>query len=224
MRFLASLMASVLLAMPFAASAQQATTTYTLPEEFMRQLILPASYMQMFSPYVGDAEAVIMRLENALRSPTFTTAVPMAMATTSTSTQALIQTLLAQVATLQAQISAILAAQAASSTPVTPAEANPPAPALPAPTASSTATIACPIITRTLSYRANGIDVTNLQLFLAGEGLFETSSATGFFGKLTEVAVQAWQTAKALVTEGTPETTGYGAVGPKTRAALAACR
>ena len=53
--------------------------------------------------------------------------------------------------------------------------------------------------------------VTYLQKFLG-------SQVTGFFGPLTEKAVQAWQVKYGVVTSGTPETTGYGAVGPGTRA------
>ena len=41
------------------------------------------------------------------------------------------------------------------------------------------------------------------------------------FGKLTEAAVQQWQSSHGLVSSGTAATTGYGAVGPKTRAAIA---
>lgn len=66
--------------------------------------------------------------------------------------------------------------------------------------------------------QARGTDgeVRRLQQFLKDQGLFE-GEPTGFFGPATEVAVQRFQAKHAVVKEGTPETTGYGAVGPSTR-------
>lgn len=43
---------------------------------------------------------------------------------------------------------------------------------------------------------------------------------TTFFGAMTEAAVQKFQAKYGIVSSGTPATTGYGAVGPKTRAKL----
>ena len=59
--------------------------------------------------------------------------------------------------------------------------------------------------------------VSELQQFL---GIAPT---TGYFGPLTEQAVQAWQSTHGIIASGSPETTGYGAVGPATRATMA-CR
>jgi peptidoglycan hydrolase-like protein with peptidoglycan-binding domain len=58
-----------------------------------------------------------------------------------------------------------------------------------------------------------------VQRFLQGEGVF-TGNATGYFGPLTQEAVQKWQAAHGIVSSGTPDTTGYGAVGPSTRSAF----
>lgn len=56
-------------------------------------------------------------------------------------------------------------------------------------------------------------DVSRLQRFL-------DVSATGYFGPETERAVQKWQVAHNIVSSGTPDTTGYGVVGPQTNAAM----
>jgi peptidoglycan hydrolase-like protein with peptidoglycan-binding domain len=50
--------------------------------------------------------------------------------------------------------------------------------------------------------------------------LYPERLVTGFFGELTEKAVQRFQARHNIVAEGTPATTGYGAVGPQTRAKL----
>ncbi len=44
---------------------------------------------------------------------------------------------------------------------------------------------------------------------------------TGYFGPMTLQAVQNWQSSNGIVSSGSPDTNGYGFVGPKTRAALA---
>lgn len=80
----------------------------------------------------------------------------------------------------------------------------------------------CPILPRALSRGSRGTDVTALQMFLIGQGMLSNDSATGFFGLLTERAVQAWQSKRAIVSSGTPATTGWGALGPRTRSALSA--
>lgn len=87
------------------------------------------------------------------------------------------------------------------------------------------------IFTRTLKYGMQGADVMELQKRLAKEvasdGLacfrYPTSSTqtfTTYFGKETEKAVQRYQEIKKIVVSGTPETTGFGQLGPTTRAAL----
>lgn len=61
--------------------------------------------------------------------------------------------------------------------------------------------------------QTNG-EVSRLQSQLGGQ-------VTGYFGPLTERLVQAWQASQGIVSSGSPDTTGYGAVGPRTRALLA---
>jgi hypothetical protein len=77
----------------------------------------------------------------------------------------------------------------------------------------------CPDLSRSLSLGSNGPDVSGLQLFLAQEGLFK-GIATGYFGSLTESAVQQWQLQNGIVTSGDSNSTGFGLVGPRTRTAM----
>ncbi len=75
---------------------------------------------------------------------------------------------------------------------------------------------------RTLFRGSSGDDVRQLQLLLIQQGLLNSSSATGYFGVLTEAALQKWQARYNVVSSGTPATTGYGVFGAKTRAAATA--
>src|SRR3989344_3272178 len=82
-------------------------------------------------------------------------------------------------------------------------------------------TVLCPVLTRALSVGVSGADVTSLQQFLAADpAVYPEGTASGYFGPLTEQAVQRWQAKYNVVTSGTPATTGYGAVGPMTRSAI----
>ncbi|MBI4133179.1 peptidoglycan-binding protein [Candidatus Uhrbacteria bacterium] len=81
----------------------------------------------------------------------------------------------------------------------------------------------CLTISRNLSRGSRGNDVKALQEFLIAQDLLAPDSVTGFFGTLTEKAVQEWQRKYNIVSFGTPATTGYGAVGPRTRAAMKNC-
>ena len=56
-------------------------------------------------------------------------------------------------------------------------------------------------------------EVSKLQQFLGGR-------VTGYFGPLTLQLVQSWQTTHGVVSSGSPDTTGYGYAGPKTRTAM----
>ena len=78
-------------------------------------------------------------------------------------------------------------------------------------------------LTHNLSFGSRGADVVALQNFLIGRQLFASGSATGYFGKLTLAALQAYQRSKAIVSSGSPATTGYGALGPRTRATMGLC-
>jgi len=88
-------------------------------------------------------------------------------------------------------------------------------------TTNAAASNTCPNLYRTLSRGSRGSDVTSLQRFFIAQGLLNSNSATGYFGPATEAAVQKWQARNAIVSSGTPATTGYGAIGPRTRARLA---
>jgi len=89
------------------------------------------------------------------------------------------------------------------------------------------ANVGCPLFTRVLargmSDRETGGDITRLQLFLRSTGDYTYPEITGYFGVATEQAVQRWQARNGVVSSGTPDTTGYGVVGPKTQAAMARC-
>lgn len=71
----------------------------------------------------------------------------------------------------------------------------------------------------TLSRGSRGIEVTNVQRCLVVQGFLHVSP-TGYFGFMTEQAVREFQVAHAVVSSGTPQTTGYGRVGPRTLAVL----
>src|SRR3989344_2241962 len=63
--------------------------------------------------------------------------------------------------------------------------------------------------------------VSALQKFLAEDNeVYPEGLVTGFFGNLTEQAVKRFQAKYGVVSSGSPETTGYGMVGPKTRAKI----
>lgn len=73
---------------------------------------------------------------------------------------------------------------------------------------------------RSLFLGMRGDDVATLQKQLIEEGLLTADSATGFFGPLTQAAVQRWQAANNIVSSGDQNTTGWGVVGKKTLEAL----
>ena len=79
----------------------------------------------------------------------------------------------------------------------------------------------CPQLTSNLSFGSLGSDVVQLQQFLIAQSSLAAGNDTGYFGRLTEAAVQQWQSSHGVVSSGSAATTGYGAVGPRTRAALA---
>lgn len=78
---------------------------------------------------------------------------------------------------------------------------------------------------RALKVGSTGMDVKVLQEFLNANGFKVSESGVGspgnettYMGKLTVEAVKKFQAKYGIVSAGTPETTGYGAFGPKTRA------
>lgn len=80
----------------------------------------------------------------------------------------------------------------------------------------------CPPLVRTLRKGALGSDVTALQAFLAADAsIYPEGTISGYFGVLTESAVKNFQSRHGIVASGSPDTTGWGIVGPATRAAIA---
>ena len=91
----------------------------------------------------------------------------------------------------------------------------------PAIAATSQSNLICPALTRSLKRGSSGADVTRLQKFLAQDpGVYPEGQIAGNFGALTEAAVKRWQVKFNIMTSGTPDTTGFGAVGARTMAAM----
>jgi len=79
----------------------------------------------------------------------------------------------------------------------------------------------CISIAQNLKRGDSGVEVSKLQTFLAQDkSVYPEGEVSGYYGALTEAAVQRWQASHGVVSSGTAATTGYGAVGPKTRAAM----
>ncbi len=77
------------------------------------------------------------------------------------------------------------------------------------------------VFTYPLMRGVRGNAVTRLQELLSEDRtLYPEGSITGYFGPLTERAVQRFQKKYGIVVSGNPSTTGYGRVGPATRAKL----
>ena len=77
------------------------------------------------------------------------------------------------------------------------------------------------LITTQLDFGDRGSEVTELQTYLAtNASIYPEALVTGYFGQLTKAAVERFQTAQGIVSQGTPATTGYGRVGPLTQAAI----
>ncbi|MES2213642.1 MAG: peptidoglycan-binding protein [Patescibacteria group bacterium] len=78
------------------------------------------------------------------------------------------------------------------------------------------------LLPRVLSLSLSGDDVVWLQKFLITNGYLASGYATGYFGSLTEKAVQKFQSAVGILSQGSSRTNGYGIVGIKTRLAILA--
>ena len=88
------------------------------------------------------------------------------------------------------------------------------APTLPTPTSIGVS----PVFTYGLDIGMQNDDVKRLQQLLATDSeIYPEGLTTGYFGPLTQSAVQKFQTKYGLAQEGDP---GYGYVGPKTRVKL----
>lgn len=88
---------------------------------------------------------------------------------------------------------------------------------------SAASSTPCAVPARALMRGMRSEDVKMLQERLSEDGYLSQDNATGFFGSTTQAAVKQWQADHGIVASGTPETTGWGAVGKKTLSALAAC-
>lgn len=84
------------------------------------------------------------------------------------------------------------------------------------------------VFTKNLGVGATNADVKRLQELLnsdpetqiANSGIGSPGNETSYYGALTVTAVQKFQKKYGLVSDGTPATTGFGALGPKTRTAI----
>jgi peptidoglycan hydrolase-like protein with peptidoglycan-binding domain len=77
------------------------------------------------------------------------------------------------------------------------------------------------MITSSLDVGARGTQVTELQTYLATNAtIYPSGLVTGYYGPLTEAAVERFQTAQGIVSSGSAATTGYGRVGPTTMARI----
>jgi chitodextrinase len=85
---------------------------------------------------------------------------------------------------------------------------------------TTTTTSSAPTFTTSLYYGLRSSAVLALQNFLISQNDLGPSYNTGFYGSLTQAAVKQFQCAKNIVCSGSPATTGWGSVGPRTRAAL----
>ncbi|MHB8660520.1 MAG: peptidoglycan-binding domain-containing protein [Minisyncoccota bacterium] len=75
----------------------------------------------------------------------------------------------------------------------------------------------CDVVSGNLQLGTTGAEVSQLQSFLSKDkSIYPEGSITGYFGPMTEDAVQRWQSAHNIVATGTPSTTGFGVVGPQT--------
>ncbi len=78
----------------------------------------------------------------------------------------------------------------------------------------------CLKISRMLKKGVSGEEVEKLQEFLKEKGHFDHEETTKYYGNITEEAVKKFQKAEGIVDSGDPESTGFGQVGPKTRAQI----
>lgn len=85
---------------------------------------------------------------------------------------------------------------------------------------TSPSTVLAYVFNNQLDIGDRGEDVSALQQTLTNLNHFAYPTITGYFGPITQTAVQAFQAARGIVSSGTPESTGYGRVGPQTLAEL----
>ncbi|VAW32939.1 hypothetical protein MNBD_CPR01-457, partial [hydrothermal vent metagenome] len=77
------------------------------------------------------------------------------------------------------------------------------------------------LFTDNLYFGLKNKEVKKLQEILSkNKDIYPEGITSGYYGSLTAKAIQRFQKKYNIVTSGTPETTGYGVVGPKTREKL----
>ncbi|TSC69503.1 MAG: hypothetical protein G01um101456_184 [Parcubacteria group bacterium Gr01-1014_56] len=81
---------------------------------------------------------------------------------------------------------------------------------------------ACGQLMRNLNRGDQGEEVKRLQEHLKQTGDFDHATSTGYFGEKTEMALKRLQAREGVASGGDPSTTGFGALGPKTRQILMA--
>lgn len=82
----------------------------------------------------------------------------------------------------------------------------------------------CPLLYRNLQIGSRGEDVTGLQRYLVTQGHLAADGATGFYGTMTRDAVRTLQSHHGIASSGDESSTGWGAIGPRTRTFLAQCQ
>lgn len=75
-------------------------------------------------------------------------------------------------------------------------------------------------LTTSLYFGLRSNDVKSLQSFLVQHGYLASQYASGYFGTITQKAVQQFQCDQQIVCSGSPAATGWGSVGAKTRTAV----
>jgi len=104
--------------------------------------------------------------------------------------------------------------------PTNPTSTVPQPPPPPPPVTTNPPSVSGYVFTTLLSMGLRGTAVQNLQSVLIQQGDLGSAYATGYFGLLTQKAVQKFQCAQGIVCSGSPYTTGWGSVGVRTRKAL----
>jgi Putative peptidoglycan binding domain len=151
---------------------------------------------------------------------TFVLNIPTTSAPTAPSIPGTAAALETEIASLSAELSSLK--QKASPT-IVPTTLHVIMPAVPT-SASSSPSSPCPVLFYNLVPGSTGSEVKSLQTFFTwAYSNFPQTDVTGYFGSITESAVEEWQSQHGVVSSGAPAaTTGWGSVGPKTRAAIAA--
>lgn len=156
-------------------------------------------------------ESIALAVAFIISSPAF------ASADTISDLQAQVQALLAQIAALQQQLGTVQ--NTSQNTNTAPSQTT--STSAIQPTSGKCIILSSNIGADDTDDTTRG-DVTRLQKFLTTQyDNFFDRYVTGYFGPMTEAAVKQWQREHGLVSSGDANSTGWGYIGPRTRAALA---